>query len=104
MAVRVWRPPSRLPEQGLRVAEEAAEQTERAIQQAEEATHQAELQAVVAGALKTADYEQLSVEEISSKLDDLSVRELEKVREYEKRGHNRQTLVGQIDQKIRANS
>ena len=90
--------------QGLRVAEEAAEQTERAIQQAEEATHQAELQAVVAGALKTADYEKLSVDEVSTKLDDLSVWELEKVREYEKRGHNRQTLVGQIDQKIRANS
>ncbi len=91
-------------EQGLRVAEEAAEQTGRAIQQAEEATHQAELQAVVTGALKTADYEQLSVDEVSSKLDNLSVWELEKVREYEKRGHNRQTLVGQIDQKIRANS
>ena len=91
-------------EQGLRVAEEAAEQTGRAIQQAEEATHQAELRAVVMGALKTADYEQLSVDEVSAKLDDLSVRELEKVREYEKRGHNRQTLVGQIDQKIRAKS
>ena len=90
--------------QGLRVAEEAAEQTGRAIEQAEEATHQAELQAVVVGALKTKDYEKLSVEEVSSKLDELSVSELEKVREYEKQGHDRQTLVGQIDQKIRAKS
>lgn len=82
----------------------AAEQTGRAIEQAEEATHQAELRAVVVGALKTKDYEKLSVEEVSSKLDELSVSELEKVREYEKHGHDRQTLVGQIDQKIRAKS
>lgn len=90
--------------QGLRVAEEAAEQTERAIEQAEEATRQAELRAVVVGALKTGDYDVLSVEEVSSKLDDLSVSELEKVREYEKHSHDRQTLVGQINQKIRAKS
>ena len=90
--------------QGLRVAEEAAEQTGRAIEQAEEVTRQAELRAIVAGALKTTDYEKLSVDEVSAKLDDLSVSELEKVREYEKRGHDRQSLVGQIDQKIRANS
>ena len=90
--------------QGLRVAEEAAEQTGRAIEQAEEVTRQAELRAIVAGALKTTDYDKLSVDEVSAKLDELSVWELEKVREYEKRGHNRQTLVGQIDQKIRANS
>ena len=90
--------------QGLRVAEEVAEQTGRAIEQAEDVTRQAELRAIVAGALKTTDYEKLSVDEVSAKLNELSVWELEKVREYEKRGHNRQTLVGQIDQKIRANS
>ena len=91
-------------QRGLQVAEEAAEQTSRAIEQVEEATHQAELRAVVAGALKTEDYEKLSVDEVSSKLDELSVFELEKVREYEKGSHDRQTLVGQIEQKIRAKS
>lgn len=90
--------------QGLQVAEEAAKQTGRAIEQVEEATRQAELRAVVMGALKTADYEKLSVDEVSNKLDDLSVFELEKVREFEKGTHNRQTLTGQIDQKIKAKS
>ena len=54
------------------------------------------------GALKTADYEGLTVDEISGRLDDLSVRQLEQVREYEKENKNRQSLIEQIDRKIRA--
>lgn len=85
---------------GLRVTE----QTERVIEQAEEITHEVELRAAVQGALKTEDYDKLNVDQVSRKLDALTVSELEQVHEYEKRSHNRETLVKQIEQKISAKS
>jgi hypothetical protein len=90
--------------QGLRVAEEATEQTEEVLRHTEKATKEAELKAAVLGALKTTNYEELTVDEIAGRLDDLSVTELKKVRKYEKRNKNRETLIEQIDRKIRANS
>ena len=83
--------------QGLRVAEEATEQTEKV-------TKKAELKAAVFGALKTANYDELSVDEISGRLDGLSAEQLRKVRKFEKKNKNRETLIEQIDRKIRANS
>src|SRR5215217_8011436 len=88
--------------QGLRVAEEATEQTDEVLRRTEKATKEAELKAAVLGALKTADYEELSVAEISKRLDGLSAEQLRKVREYEKKNKNRETLIEQIDLKIRA--
>ncbi len=90
--------------QGLRVAEEATEQTEKVLRQTERATKEAELRTAVFGALKTANYDELTVEEISRRLEGLSTGELRKVREYEKQNKNRETLIEQIDRKIRANS
>ena len=90
--------------QGLRVAEEATQQTDEVLRQTEKATREAELEVVVFGALKTANYDELSVAEISKRLDGLSTEELRKVREYEKKNKNRETLIEQIDRKIRANS
>ena len=90
--------------QGLRVAEEATEQTEEVLRQTERATKEAELKAAVLGALKTANYDELSVAEISKRLDGLSTEQLRKVREYEKKNKNRETLIEQIDRKIKANS
>src|SRR5215204_3322880 len=87
--------------QGLRVAEEATEQTEEVLRQTEKATKKAELKAVVFGVLKTANYEELTVEEISGRLEGLSTEELEKVREFEKKNKNRETLIDRIDSKIR---
>jgi hypothetical protein len=87
--------------QGLRVAEEATEQTEQVLRQTEKATRQAELQAAVLGALKTANYDELTVDEISERLDGLSTEQLKQVREYEKQNKDRETLIGQIDRKIR---
>jgi hypothetical protein len=81
--------------QGLRVAEEATEQTEKV-------TKKAELKAAVFGALKTANYDELSVDEISGRLDGLSAEQLRKVRKFEKKNKNRETLLEQIDRKIRA--
>ena len=90
--------------QGLRVAEEATEQTDKVLRQTEEATRRAELQTAVFGALKTEDYDGLTVAEITEKLDDLSVDELKKLREFEKRNKDRESLVERIDRKIRATS
>jgi hypothetical protein len=87
--------------QGLRVAEEATEHTEQILRQTEKATRQAELKAAVLGALKTANYDELTVDEISEKLDGLSTEQLKQVREYEKHNKDRETLIGQIDRKIR---
>jgi hypothetical protein len=90
--------------QGLRLAEEATEQTEETIRQTEEAARKAELQGAVLRALKTEDYNELTVAEISNKLDDLSVEDLRQVREYEKRNKNRSTLIEEIDQRLRLSS
>src|ERR687898_101133 len=90
--------------QGLRIAEEATEQTDEVLRQAEKATKEAELKAAVLSALKTPNYDELSVAEISRRLDGLSAAQLRNIREYEKRNKNRETLIEQIDRKIRANS
>jgi hypothetical protein len=87
----------RATEQGLRIAEEAAEQTE-------EVLREAELRAAVLAALQTTDYDGLTVAEIFERLDGLTVHQLKQVRELEKNNKNRETLVAQIDRKIRVNN
>jgi hypothetical protein len=90
--------------QGLRVAEEATERTEDVLRQTEKATREAELRTAVMGALGTANYDELSVAEVSRRIEGLPTEQLEKVREYEKNNKNRETLIEQIDRKIRANN
>jgi hypothetical protein len=72
--------------------------------QEEKVTREAELRATVFGALKTSDYDGLSVDDVSKRLEGLSTEELQKVREYEKQNKNRETLIDRIDSKRRANS
>jgi hypothetical protein len=91
-------------QQGLRVAEEVTEQSAEVLRQTEKATRQAELEVAVFGALKTTNYEEMTVDEISKRLEGLSADELKKVREYEKQNKDRETLIEQIERKIRANS
>jgi hypothetical protein len=91
-------------QRGLEVAEEAAELTDEVVGRAKEATREAELRAAVFGALKTADYDGLTVEEVSRRIDGLSAEQLEEVREFEKRNKNRESLLERIDRKIRASS
>ena len=91
-------------EQGLRVAEEATERTEDVLRRTEKATHEAEVRAAVYSALGTTDYDALTVEEVARRIDGLPAEQLRKVREFEKNNKNRETLIGQIDRKIRANS
>ena len=90
--------------QGLRVAEEATERTEDVMRQTEKVTREAELRTAVLAALKTTDYEGLTVEEISKRIEGVPTEQLRKVREFEKNHKNRETLLEQIDRKIRANN
>jgi hypothetical protein len=90
--------------QGLRVAEEATERTEDVLKQTEKVTREAELRTAVLAALKTTDYEGLTVDEVSKRIEGLPTEQLKKVREFEKNNKNRETLIEQIDRKIRANN
>jgi hypothetical protein len=89
--------------QNLRVAEEATERTENVLKQTEKATREAELRTAVMGALGTANYDELSVAEVSRRIEGLPTEQLKKVREFEKNHKNRETLIEQINRKIRAN-
>jgi hypothetical protein len=89
--------------QGLKVAEEATEQTEDVLRQTEKVTRETELRTAVMGALGTANYDELSVAEVSRRIEGLPTEQLRKVREFEKNNKNRETLIEQIDRKIRAN-
>jgi hypothetical protein len=101
----------RATDQGLKatqqVVEQGAEVTEQVggqgLRVAEEATREVELRASVLSALQTDNYDALTVAEITEKLDDLSAEELKKLREFEKRTKDRESLVERIDRKIRAN-
>ena len=53
-------------------------------------------------AFPIADYDEMNVEEVSKRLNDLSVEELQLVRDYEERNKRRETLLEQMDRKIRA--
>src|SRR5215218_1919064 len=70
--------------QGLRAAEEATERTDDVLRQTEKATREAELRTAVLGALGSANYDELSVAEVSRRIEGLPTEQLKKVREFEK--------------------
>ena len=49
-------------------------------------------------------YDELTVEEVSARLDALSTEDLREVRDYEERNKNRETLLEQLDRRIRGGS
>jgi hypothetical protein len=51
-----------------------------------------------------AGYDEMNVKEIGERLEGLSAAEIRRVREYEKRNKNRETLIEQFDRKLRAAS
>jgi hypothetical protein len=53
-------------------------------------------------AFPIAGYDEMNVEEVSGRLGDLSVEELQRVRHYEERNKWRDTLLEQMDRKKRA--
>ena len=61
-------------------------------------------QAAEAVAFPIEGYDEMNVDEISSRLEGLSVEELQLVRDYEELHEKRKTLLEQMDRKIRAGS
>ena len=61
-------------------------------------------QAAEAIAFPIEGYDEKNVDEISSRLEGLSVEELQLVRDYEELHEGRKTLLEQMDRKIRAGS
>jgi hypothetical protein len=49
-------------------------------------------------------YDELTVEEVSARLGALSAEDLRKVRDYEERNKNRETILEQLDRRIRGGS
>jgi hypothetical protein len=49
-------------------------------------------------------YDELNVKEIGDRLDGMTAAEIRRVREYEKRNKNRETLIEQFDRKLKAAS
>ena len=49
-------------------------------------------------------YDELTVEEVSARLDELSTEELREVRDYEERTKNHATILEQLDSRIRGGS
>ena len=66
------------------------------------ATAEGAEQAAEAAVFPIAGYDEMNVEEISGRLGDLSAEELRLVRDYEERNKKRNTLLKQMDRKIRA--
>ena len=58
--------------------------------------------AAEAAAFPIAGYDEMNVEQVSERLDDLSVEELQLIRDYEERNKRRETLLERMDRKIRA--
>ena len=56
---------------------------------------------VTEGGFPISGYDELNVEEVGKELEKLSAQELREVREYEKSNKNRETVVGQIDRKLK---
>jgi hypothetical protein len=56
------------------------------------------------GGFPIANYDELNVAEISERLEDLTAAQIREVREYEKRNKDRDTLIEQLDRKLKAAS
>jgi len=54
------------------------------------------------GGFPIANYDELNVGEIADRIDGLTAAEIREVREYEKRNKNRETLIEQLDRKLKA--
>jgi hypothetical protein len=71
---------------------------------AEEAARVIETTAPTNGSLPISGYDEKSVGEISARLDALTVDQLQRLKDYERRNKNRETLIRDIDRRIGAAS
>jgi chromosome segregation ATPase len=92
-------------EQAQRRAEQAGRNTEKAQRRAEEAERSSsEAESQGEDDLPLADYDSLNYRQISERLDELSVEEIRRLRDYEARNKNRSTLVNRLDSRIESSS
>ena len=56
------------------------------------------------GSLPIAGYDEKGIREIGARLDTLTIDQLERLKDYERRNKNRETLLREIDRRIRATS
>lgn len=97
---------------GVRAAEQTAQTAERATRNAQQGARNAEQQGNRAATRSASNgsefpvenYDELTVNEVSERLDGLSAEEIKRVRTYEKRHKSRDTLIEQLDRKINAAS
>ena len=83
-------------------AERRAEQAERRAEEAERGSSQADSQG--GDDLPLADYDSLNIRQISERLDELSVEEIRRLRDYEVRNKDRSTLVNRLNSRIEGSS
>jgi hypothetical protein len=67
---------------------------------AEEMARVIETTALTNGSLPISGYDEKSVGEISARLDTLTVDQLQRLKAYERRNNNRETLIREIDRRI----
>src|SRR5215210_1276372 len=92
-------------EQAQRRAEQAEKNTEKAQRRAEEAERSSsEAESQGEDDLPLADYDSLNIRQISERLDELSVEEIIRLRDYEVRNKDRSTLVTRLNLRIEASS
>src|ERR671920_1975911 len=92
-------------EEAERRAEEAerqVEQTQRRAEEAERSSSEGESQG--GDDLPLAEYDSLNIRQISERLDELSVEEIRRLRDYEVRNKDRSTLVNRLNSRIEGSS
>ena len=91
-------------EEGMHNAQQATRQGLQAVQETAEQTEQAARQATSNGngSFPIRNYDDLSVNEASQRLNGLTNEQLQKVRAYEKQNKDRSSLVDEIDRKIKS--
>jgi len=83
-------------------AERRAEEAERRAEEAERGSSEADSQG--GDDLPLADYDSLNIRQISERLDELSVEEIRRLRDYEVRNKDRSTLVNRLNSRIEGSS
>jgi hypothetical protein len=99
---RVWREWAQTTQQTARDTQSAAWDTQRTA--AEQTATVIQTTAPTNGSLPIAGYDEKSVGEITARLDTLTVDQLERLKHYERRNKNRETLIREIDRRIGATS
>lgn len=84
---------------GIQTAERSTEESARTVGARPE---QSSTRSSTGDDLPISDYDSLNVEEVTSKLEGLSVEERQRVRDYEAQNKNRSTMLKEIDERIEA--